>query len=84
MKYNIGIVGATGLVGRKVLQILQERNLISNNIFLFASSKSKGRKIALGNRKIVVEETSEKSLFTKNLHFVLFCTGENVSSQFHL
>ncbi len=40
--HKIAIVGATGLVGRKVLEILQEYNIPLNNVHLFASIKSSG------------------------------------------
>ena len=48
--YNIAIVGATGNVGRKLLEILEERNFPIKNLYLFASKicrlklKFKGRK----------------------------------------
>ena len=38
--YNIAIVGATGNVGRKLLEILEERNFPIKNLYLFASKKS--------------------------------------------
>ena len=39
-KYNVAVVGATGMVGRKFLQVLSERNLPVENYYLFASAKS--------------------------------------------
>ena len=42
---NIAIVGATGNVGRKTLEVLERKNISFNNIFLLASSKSVGTKI---------------------------------------
>ena len=35
-KYNVAVVGATGMVGRKFLQVLEERNLPVENYYLFA------------------------------------------------
>ena len=37
-KYNIAIVGATGNVGREIIQILEQRNFPVDNLFLLASS----------------------------------------------
>ena len=40
--YNVAIVGTTGNVGRKFLEILEERNFPINNLYLFASKRSAG------------------------------------------
>ncbi|MBQ8909308.1 MAG: aspartate-semialdehyde dehydrogenase [Clostridia bacterium] len=80
MKYNIAIVGATGLVGRKTLQILEEQGLNQNNIFPYASTE--GKKILFGGKKLKVEKLTEENLFKNKLDFALFCTGDDVSSKF--
>ena len=46
-KFNIAVVGATGNVGREILQILEQREFPIDNIYLLASSRSKGEKIEL-------------------------------------
>ena len=40
--YNVAIVGSTGNVGRKFLEILEERNFPIKNLYLFASQRSAG------------------------------------------
>ena len=55
-KINIALVGATGLVGTMFLKILEENNLNIGNIRLFASKKSKGKKIKFLNQYYEVEE----------------------------
>ena len=40
---NLAVVGATGLVGRKILEILEERNFPIKNLRAFASEKSAGK-----------------------------------------
>lgn len=45
MKYNVAVVGATGMVGRKMLQVLSERKLPIDQLYLFASAKSAGKEI---------------------------------------
>ena len=46
MKYNVAVVGATGAVGREILQILDERRFPIDNIFAVASSNSAGKEIS--------------------------------------
>ena len=41
--YNVAIVGATGNVGRKFLEILEERNFPVKELYLFASKRSAGK-----------------------------------------
>ena len=45
---NFAIIGATGNVGRKTIEILEKSNIQISNLFLVASEKSKGKKIKLG------------------------------------
>ena len=42
-KYNVAVVGATGLVGRTFLKVLEEYNFPINNLILYASARSKGK-----------------------------------------
>ena len=79
-KYNIAIVGATGNVGREIINILEERNFPINNIYLLASSKSKGRKIEYKDKEIIVEDLS-KFDFSK-VQISLFSPGGSVSAEF--
>ena len=52
---NIAIVGATGNVGRKVLEVIERKNLPISEIFLVASSRSAGLKINFKGKDIEVE-----------------------------
>ena len=52
---NIAIVGATGNVGRKVLEVLEKKNLPFSEIFLVASPRSAGSKIKFKSKDIEVE-----------------------------
>jgi Aspartate-semialdehyde dehydrogenase len=45
MKYNIAIAGATGNVGRKIIEVLERRNFPLDNLYLLASKKSAGKEI---------------------------------------
>jgi len=79
-KVNIAIVGATGLVGRTFLQVLEERNFPIENLKLFASEKSKGKEIIFRNKTYKIEALNEKSF--ENCHIALFSGGSSVSKVF--
>ena len=48
---NIAIVGATGNVGRKTLEVLEKKELSIDNLYLVASSKSAGKKISFKGKE---------------------------------
>jgi len=77
---NIAIVGATGLVGRKMLEILEERNFPVGNLSLFASKNSAGSKLTFKNEKITVRELTENAF--DNIDIALFSAGKYVSEKF--
>ena len=54
-KFKIAIVGATGLVGRSVIQILEEKNLPIETYGLFATQKSAGTIFNIHGNDYVVE-----------------------------
>ncbi|HHU49192.1 MAG: aspartate-semialdehyde dehydrogenase [Caldicoprobacterales bacterium] len=81
-KYNIAIVGVTGMVGRKFLQVLEERQLPVENYYLFASARSAGKKIPFMGREYTVEELNENCFDGKDIHIALFSAGGEVSKKF--
>ena len=80
-KYKLAIVGATGLVGRKVLEVLEEFNLPIDEYTLFASSKSAGQKINFMNKEYTVQELNENS-FDNCFDFAIFSAGGDTSKHF--
>jgi len=56
MKYNIAIAGATGNVGRKIIEVLERRNFPLDNLYLLASKKSAGKEIVFKEKKLIIEE----------------------------
>ena len=48
---NIAIVGATGNVGRKFIEVLEKKNFPISELFLVASSKSEGKKISYSGKE---------------------------------
>ena len=79
-KYNVAVVGATGNVGREILNILEERSFPIDNLYLLASSRSKGKKINFKGQELIVEDLSEFD-FTK-VQIGLFSSGGSVSAKF--
>lgn len=77
---NIAIVGATGLVGKTMLQVLEERNFPFNSLRLFASAKSEGKVINFKGKDYVVEATNENSF--EGIDIALFSAGSSASLKF--
>jgi aspartate-semialdehyde dehydrogenase len=49
---NIAIVGATGNVGRKIIEILEKKQINIENLFLLASKNSEGKKLTIMEKNI--------------------------------
>ena len=79
-KYNIAVAGATGAVGTEIIQILEQRDFPIDNLYLLASSKSKGKKIEFKEKEILVEDLAEFD-FTK-AHIGLFSPGGKISAEY--
>ena len=80
MGLNVSIVGATGNVGREFLEILYERKFPLDELFLLASSKSKGKKLKFGEKEIIVQDL--KQFDFKKCDLVLSSAGAKIASQF--
>ena len=80
-KYNIAVVGATGNVGREILNILDFRSFPINKIFALASEKSEGTKINYGNDKEIAVSDLEKFSF-EEIDIVLSSAGSKISKKF--
>lgn len=80
-KFKIAIVGATGLVGRSVIQVLQEKKLPIETYRFLASKKSAGTTFSLLGNDYVVEELTENS-FDDGFDFAIFSAGGEVSKEY--
>ena len=80
-KLNLAVIGATGMVGRKVLEILEERNVPVDNFYAFSSKRSQGFELMFCGRRYVVEEFSESS-FDRSIDIGIFCAGGETSKTF--
>jgi len=81
-KYNLAVVGATGMVGRTFLKVLEERNLPVENYYLFASSRSAGEKVNFMGKEHEVLELTENSFDKGNIDIALFSAGGSTSQKF--
>lgn len=74
---NVGVVGATGVVGEAFLNLLNARNFPVGNLKLFASEKSKGQAIEFKGKKYLCE-CLENGAF-EDLDVVFFSSGDDIS-----
>lgn len=81
--YNVGLVGATGLVGREMMDMLEKRKFPVEKIRLLASVRSVGKKLKFKGQDIAVEELKHDS-FEKGdrLDVALFSAGGSTSKEF--
>ena|SRR6056300_157832 len=77
---NIAIVGATGNVGRKILEVLEKKNFSFDNLYLVASSKSAGSKITFKDKELEVFDL-EKFDFSK-AKITFFAAGGKISENY--
>ena len=81
-KVNVALVGATGMVGRTFIKVLEEKNFPIDNIYLFSSDKSAGKTVNIFGKDIVVEELNENSFDNKNIQIALFSAGGSISAKY--
>lgn len=80
-KINLAVVGATGMVGRTFLKVLEERDFPYDNLYLFASKRSAGTKLKCKGKEYEVEELTENS-FKRDIDIALFSAGGNISLKY--
>ena len=81
-KINLAVVGATGMVGNKFLEVLTERKLPVENYYLFASAKSAGKVIDFMGKPHTVIELTEENVKKVKVDIALFSAGGSVSKVF--
>ena len=78
-KLNLAIVGATGMVGRTFLTVLEEMELPLGNLVLLASKRSAGQKVLFQGKEYMVEELTEDSFDRNRFQYALFSAGGSIS-----
>ena len=79
---NIAIVGATGNVGRKTIEVLEQKNISIDNLYLLASSKSAGKKILYKGKELEVIDLT--SFDFSKVKVAFFAAGGEISEKFAL
>jgi aspartate-semialdehyde dehydrogenase len=78
--YDVAVVGATGLVGEAMIQILEEREFPVGRLFALASERSAGREVEFRGEKVVVESLAEFDFGQAEIG--LFSAGGSVSAKY--
>jgi len=79
-KYNVAVVGATGMVGQKMIDVLLEREFPYADLKLLASSRSADRRVKIKDRFYTVEELTAESF--AGIDYAFFSAGESISREF--
>ena len=77
---NIAIVGATGNVGRKIIEVLYKKKISVDNLFFVASSNSAGSVLKFGDKEIKVENLENFDFSKVNISF--FSAGKTISEKY--
>ena len=76
---NIAIVGATGNVGRKILEVLEKKEVQIENLYLLASSRSVGKKISFNGKEHIVEDLEKFDFSIVKIAF--FAAGSAIAEK---
>lgn len=79
---NLAIVGATGVVGKMFLKVLEERKVPIRSLVLFASEKSKGLSIRFNGKMIPITVLNEQSMLDNPVDYALMSAGSDVSKKY--
>ena len=77
---NICIVGATGNVGRKILDVLDKKNFSFDKLYLVASKKSAGKKIPFKKKEYIVSNLEDFDFSKCDIAF--FSAGGKIAEKF--
>jgi len=80
-KVSLAVIGATGMVGRTVIKVLEERQFPVDRFYVFSSKRSAGDTIEFCGKEYLTEELTENS-FCRKIDIAIFCAGGEVSAKF--
>ncbi|WP_456083519.1 aspartate-semialdehyde dehydrogenase [Leptotrichia sp.] len=80
-KYNVAVVGATGLVGQTFLKVLKERKFPVENLYLYASARSAGKVINWEGKDYTVIELKDENI-KDDIDVALFSAGGGISKEY--
>src|SRR2546423_526732 len=81
MGYRVAVVGATGNVGREMLQVLAERGFPADEVIALASARSVGSEVSYGEDDTLKVRATEAFDF-KGVDYVLASAGAKISAEF--
>lgn len=79
-KFNVAVVGATGLVGETMISVLEERKFPVDELHLLASSRTAGKVVKFGNKRVTVQDLATFDF--KGVDIGLFSAGSSVSEEY--
>ena len=79
-KFNVAVLGATGLVGRQIIDTLEERKFPIDTLYFLASERSAGEDIIFAGEDIEVIDV--ETFDFANAHIALFSAGGSVSEKY--
>ena len=79
-RYNVAVVGATGLVGRTMMRVLEERGFPVDTLLPLASERSVGKEIVFHGKRIPVQKLEPDKF--NDIQIALFSAGASVSKEF--
>ena len=82
MNVKVAVVGATGVVGRMMLKVLEERNFPVEEPILFASANSAGKTVEFRGKKLTVRELTEDNIRSSGVKYAIFSAGSGVSEKY--
>jgi len=80
MGFRVAVCGATGMVGREMLKVLEQRKFPVDELRALASARSKGKELEFQGKRVIVEELTKDSF--EGVDFALFSAGGSVSKEF--
>jgi aspartate-semialdehyde dehydrogenase len=79
--FNCAVVGASGMVGKKFVAILEERKTPVKNLWLFASARSAGQTVPFNGKELVIEELTPE-IFDRGIDIALFGIESDLSKEY--
>jgi aspartate-semialdehyde dehydrogenase len=81
-KPNLAVVGATGVVGQTFMKVLEEKDFPYENLYLFASARSAGKKVNFKGVDYSIIELTEENVKKQPIDIALFSAGGSISEKF--
>ena len=78
--FDVAVVGATGVVGESILEILDQRNFPIGEIYALASERSAGNQVDFGKKKLTVQDLATFDF--SRVQIGLFSAGGSISEEF--